>query len=324
MTPAALLQRWLDRLRGGGVAVETPPPALSAAPPPPTGTPLLAIDEPAALAAQYPHEYPIAQAATRQVIERLPGLDLSSLARRSPSLAGYDWQSYLNCSLCRVVRFQKALREHVPPGGRVLDLGSYFGNMALASRAMGYAVDAIDSYRDYGAALAPFAQLQRDAGIGVFDFSEVTDIISIRGAAAYDAVMCAGVIEHIPHTPRLLLESIRRVLNGGGTLILDTPNLAYLYKRRALLDGDSVFAPISQQFYTEVPFEGHHREYTVAEVEWILNAAGFDCVTLETFNYSMFGQSQLTADDAVYYYAMQADPTLREVIFAVGRRRPDV
>ncbi len=298
---------------------ETPSPQ-----PPLDESPLrLTLDEPAALATQYAEEYPIAQTATQQVIARLPGVDLSPLARRSPSLAGYDWNSYLHCSLCRVVRFQRALRNYVPAGGRVLDLGSYFGNIALASRALGFEVDAIDAYRDYGPALAPFAELQRDAGIGVFDFSDVRDISEIRGRGAYDGVICAGVIEHIPHTPRLLLEGIRDVLKPGGVLVLDTPNLAYLYKRRALLQGESIFAPIAQQFHTELPFEGHHREYTSSEVEWMLDAAGFDRVALETFNYSMFGHSALAGDDVAYYQAMQADPSLREVIFAVARRRAD-
>ena len=149
MTPSSLLQRWLDLVRGGAAAVE-PVPAAPAAPAPqaPPVPPRLAIDEPAALAAEYPEEYPIAQAVTQQVMLRLPGLDLSPLARRSPSLAGYDWTSYLHCSLCRIVRFQRALRDHVPAGGRVLDLGSYFGNVALAARALGFSVDAIDSYRE--------------------------------------------------------------------------------------------------------------------------------------------------------------------------------
>ena len=321
MTAGSLLQQWLDRLRRGGAAVE--PEAAQPAPPVAPSPPRLVLDEPAALAAQYAVEYPIAQAITQQVMQRLPGLDLAPLARRSPSLAGYDWSSYLHCSQCRIVRFQRALRDHVPAGGRVLDLGSYFGNIALASRAFGFEVDAIDSYRDYGAALAPFVALQRDSGIGVFDFSDVADISAIRGSGAYDAVICAGVIEHIPHTPRLLLDGIRRAVRVGGVLILDTPNLGYLYKRRALLEGESVFAPIAQQFYTELPFEGHHREYTIGEVEWMLNAAGFDRIALDTFNYSLFTLPELVADDVAYYHAMQADPALREVIFAVGRRRAD-
>src|SRR5688572_25656021 len=106
MTPSALLQRWLNLVRGGAAAVE-PVPAAPAAPAPqaPPVPARLAIDEPAALASQYSEEYPIARAVTQQVIQRLPGLDLSPLARRSPSLAGYDWTSYLQCSQCRIVRF---------------------------------------------------------------------------------------------------------------------------------------------------------------------------------------------------------------------------
>ena len=304
------------------MAVAAPPaPAATAAA---AATPAsLAIDERAALAAEYADELANAQAATDRVIERLSGVDFSSLARRSPSLAGYDWNSYLSCSLCRVVRFQRALRTHVPSAGRVLDVGSYFGNISLAVRGLGFGVDAVDSYRDYGAALAQFVELQRDAGVAVFDFADVADLSAIRGPGAYDAVVCGGVIEHIPHTPRLLLEGIRGVLKPGGILVLDTPNLAYLYKRLALLEGQSVFAPIAQQFHTELPFEGHHREYTVAEVEWLLNEAGFERLALETFNYSMFAQTELVADHVAYYRAMQDDATLREVIFAIARRRAD-
>ena len=98
MTAGSLLQRWLDRLRGTDIAVAPPPaPAVT---PGPGGTPTtLAIDERAALAAEYADELANAQSATDQVIERLPGVDFSPLARRSPSLAGYDWNSYVSCSL---------------------------------------------------------------------------------------------------------------------------------------------------------------------------------------------------------------------------------
>ena len=92
-------------------------------------------------------------------------------------------------------------------------------------------------------------------------------------------MLCMGVIEHIPHTPRLLLDTLTRVLKPGGILILDTPNLAYLYKRLALLDGGTIFCPMAQQYYTELPFEGHHREYIVDEIAWMLNAAGHEPIS---------------------------------------------
>lgn len=277
------------------------------------------IDIHTALAASHPEELRLAEAVTSRVAAAIDGVDLSVLARRSPSLKGYDWPGYLRCSLCRLVRFQRALTAHAPSGGRVLDFGSYFGNFALSANALGFRVDAVDAYAEYGAAMASVAALQRAEGVAVHDFADTGYDLAALGTHGYDAVFCAGVIEHIPHTPRLLLETLTRALKPGGVLVLDTPNLAYLYKRLALLDGRSVFAPIADQYGTELPFEGHHREYTVDELQWMLRAAGHTMLSVETFNYSLFGLTELTGADAAYFREMEADPTLREVILTVSR-----
>ena len=297
----ASLERWMSRLND-------------------TTTSTLELDLGSMLSQSFPAEYPIAAATTATVLARLGAADLAPLARHSPSLAGYDWANYLRCSLCRVVRVQKAIAAAVPAGGRVLDYGSYFGNFGLAVNAMGYRVEAVDSYQQYGDALAPWLALQREAGIVAHDFADTGYDLSSLGARSYDAIICAGVIEHIPHTPRRLLETLTSMLKPSGVLVLDTPNLGYLYKRLALLDGQSIFAPISQQYFTEVPFEGHHREYTVAELEWLLKAVGHEIVSMETFNYSVFGQSRLEGEHLAYYLEMEADPSLRELIVSVSRR----
>jgi 2-polyprenyl-3-methyl-5-hydroxy-6-metoxy-1,4-benzoquinol methylase len=277
------------------------------------------IDLPATLSAHYPEEYPLARAATEQVLAAFKGVDLDQLAKQSPSLKGYDWTNYLRCSQCRIVRFHRALAQHLPAGARVLDFGSYFGNFGLALTSAGFRVDAIDSYATYGDALARAVDLQRSIGISIHDFSKVGYDLAGLAPHSFDAVVCAGVIEHMAHTPRLLLESLTRVLKPGGIMVMDTPNLAYLYKRLALLDGRSVFPPIADQFYTQIPFEGHHREYVVSELEWILKAAGHEVLSVEVYNYSLYGLKELTGDDAIYFREMEADPTLREVILTVSR-----
>ena len=281
---------------------------------------VLELDMTATLSAAFPAEYPLAARVTDAVLAPLGQTDLASLARHSPSLKGFEWSYYLRCSACRVVRVQHALALHVPPGGRVLDVGSYFGNFSLAAQAMGFAVEAVDGYAAYDKALAPWEALQREAGIVVHDFINTGYDLGTLGRGRFDAVICGGVVEHIPHTPRMLLETVTSVLRPGGVLILDTPNLAYLYKRLALLEGQSIFAPIAQQYYTELPFEGHHREYTVAEVDWMLQAVGHEVVSIETFNYSAFGQPRLSGDALQYHREMEADPSLREIILAVSRR----
>jgi 2-polyprenyl-3-methyl-5-hydroxy-6-metoxy-1,4-benzoquinol methylase len=286
---------------------------------PPASPERMPIDRAAALSASFSAEFPIAEAATDRILKAVAGVDLAALATRSPGLAGFDWDGYLRCSVARVVRVQRVLRERVQPNGQVLDFGSYFGNFALACRASGYRVDAIDAYGEYGAALAPCIALLREAGVGVHDFADAGPGLP-QLASRYDAVICAGVIEHIPHTPRLVLRAIHSALRPGGVLVLDTPNLAYLYRRLALVNGDTIFTPIAQQFYTDLPFEGHHREYTTDEVRWMLNASGFDVLAVETFNYSVFAQSALTGVHVAYAREMDADPSLREIILAVGVR----
>ena len=310
---------FLDRLKRRFTGTDEPPAAVVEVPAVPEPPLRVVIDLPATLSAAYPAEYPLASAATERVLSASSGVDLDQLANQSPSLKGYDWASYLRCSQCRIVRFQRALTQHLPAGARVLDFGSYFGNFGLTLAAAGFRVEAIDSYETYGAALANAVELQRSAGIVVHDFSKVGHDLGHLEPHAYDAVLCAGVIEHMAHTPRLLLESLTRVLRPGGILVLDTPNLGYLYKRLALLDGRSVFPPIADQYYTQIPFEGHHREYVVEELEWMLNAAGHTVLSVETFNYSVFGLTELTGDEALYFREMESDPTLREVIITVSR-----
>jgi SAM-dependent methyltransferase len=128
------------------------------------------------------------------------------------------------------------------------------------------------------------------------------------------------VVEHIPHTPRPLLESIDRLLAPGGVLVMDTPNLAYLYNRLKLSRGESIMAPLRSQYYTELPFEGHHREYTEDEVRWMLEQLGHEDVAITTFNYSIYGLESVSGDDLINLRRMEADPALREIILSRSRK----
>ena len=52
-----------------------------------------------------------------------------------------------------------------------------------------------------------------------------------------------------------------------------------------------------------------------------LLAAGQEILSIDTFNYSVFGQSQLQGEHVAYYREMEADPALREIIFSVSERK---
>jgi 2-polyprenyl-3-methyl-5-hydroxy-6-metoxy-1,4-benzoquinol methylase len=246
---------------------------------------------------------------------------LDTLARRSPALAGFDWRVYLRMSAIRVLRTHRALTAAGVASGRVLDFGAYFCNFSLYLAAKGYTVDALDAFGEYAPALGALAPMLAAAGVRQLDFADLDADLSGLASGTYDAVLLMGVVEHIPHTPRPVLEAVDRCLRPGGVLVLDTPNLAYEYNRIRLAAGESIHYPLARQYWTEIPFEGHHREYTTAEVLWMLEQIGHEVLACDHFNYSIHALAELTGADAERYHAMEADPLRREIIMTVSRKR---
>jgi 2-polyprenyl-3-methyl-5-hydroxy-6-metoxy-1,4-benzoquinol methylase len=281
----------------------------------------VAMNFPACLAADFAGYLP---AAVRAVDEVLAAIQRSSSFRpledRSPGLRGNDWSNYLRCSEARMVHAARLLDKHGTTQGRVLDYGAYFGNFSLMMRARGFEVDALDAFTSYRPSLDPVLDLLRQAGVRTMDFDEAGRELERLEADRYDVVMCMGVIEHIPHTPRTLLDALRRVVKPGGVIVMDTPNLAQLSNRQRLARGEAVMTPIEIQYHATIPFEGHHREYTADEMAWMMHAAGLQLLALDLFNYSAYGHDHLTGRDAINFWRMIATPEMRELVMVVARK----
>ena len=91
-----------------------------------------------------------------------------------------------------------------------------------------------------------------------------------------------------------------------------------------LSQGFSIHLPIHQQYYTEVPFEGHNREYTKDEIAWLLRNINHNILELELFNYSIFGKNDYSEDDKVILKKMEDDENLREIIFSVSQKNKKI
>jgi hypothetical protein len=77
------------------------------------------------------------------------------------------------------------------------------------------------------------------------------------------------------------------------------------------------------QYYATLPFEGHHREYTGAEVVWMVQQLRHRVLLTDLYNYSAYGHGVLTGRDVTNHWRMVADPTMRELILVASQKLHD-
>jgi len=163
-----------------------------------------------------------------------------------------------------------------PPGSSppsLLDVGAQAGSLAIYAAELGCRVAAVD-YGPYAKTYRPLAMARGvdyrecDLGAGRLPF----------GDREFDFVSYTDVLEHHSFSSKRVLRELHRVLVPGGQLFLLTPNHASLYNRCKLLLGRSVNDDLNYFFDTcadDAVYDGHHREYTRAEVKTILQRTGF-------------------------------------------------
>jgi SAM-dependent methyltransferase len=164
----------------------------------------------------------------------------------------------------------------------LLDVGGQFGALAIYAAQLGCRAAAVD----YGPLAKAYREIAAEHGV---DYREC-DLGSERlpfPDDAFDFVSYTDVIEHHSFSPKRVLQEIHRVLVPGGQVILLTPNHASIYNRLKLLCGRSVHDDLDYFFDSssgDAVYDGHHREYTRAEVKTILQRTGFqvkDCRVIE-------------------------------------------
>jgi SAM-dependent methyltransferase len=226
------------------------------------------------------------QQCVTEMVERMPE-DWSAFAKHNVGWRKdrFDAEGYLRMS---AERYWRVYRLIASTGARsVLDVGGFLAAFPLALAQLGFDVAIAEHYEYYGGAFDRIAGHARGSGVRVIDM-DFTATIADRTTVfeRFDAVTCMAVAEHLAHSPRVLMENIRAALKAGGTLAFEVPNLAFWPKRYAfLVRGESVLAPMSDVYHSEVPFTGHHREYTISDARYVVGEAGLEVVREETFNY---------------------------------------
>lgn len=218
----------------------------------------------------------------------------------------------------RIFNLLEVLKKKQFHSGTILEIGSYFGSFSLALQKLGYSVTAVDRYDNYGNAFSKNIELMKEAGVQVVSVSRENEEKIISSLPTFDCVISCAVIEHIPHTPRLFLNLLKSKLKQSGIIALDTPNVARYWNRIGMCLGKSPYQSISDQFYCEIPYEGHHREYTGNELIWMLEQLGFKNIDLCYFDYNCLQFDSLTSDHIKCLLSIIEDPEKSDTVLVCG------
>ena len=229
------------------------------------------------------------------------------------------FKGFLKQSTIRIYHTLLCLDYFRMENKKVLEVGSLFGFFSSVLKDLGNDVTAFDRYNDFNGALDNFCSDMKNQNINVIKSSEDKEEKDFEKLEKFDVIICMAVIEHIPHTPKYFLEKLRSKLKNGGLLILDTPNLTRLENRINLNNDISTFQNIRSQFNTDIPWEGHHREFTMSELIYILEELKFINIYNKRFDYHIFGKDRINQNEIHELSKKLIDDTMLDTNFIAGQ-----
>jgi len=266
--------------------------------------------------------------AVADVMPFLTADRLAVVARHNPGWdpSSFNPEEYLRNSETRYVT---ALETFARNGGsaeggqlRVLEVGGFMAAFPIALARVGVRTTLSEEYDYYYGAFDPLRDYAAAEGVEIWAL-DLTEPLEELPAGRFDLVTAMAILEHLAHSPRTLLHNCRDLLADSGRFVADLPNIAYWPTRLGLLRGQSPLAPIAHVYDAQIPFTGHHREYTASELRAVLGWSGLAVDELLTFNYSRWPDRRLRA-------RLVADlprtwiPSMRELLMACARRGPEV
>lgn len=119
----------------------------------------------------------------------------------------------------RVPAFKAALSQHVPVGGRILDLGCGTGELARAMAVAGYPMTACDISEQM---LCSAIVRDQENAVDWVQLEPGWLMLPFR-SKTFDAVVASSVLEYVDD-PTAVLRECSRILRPGGTMLCTVPN----------------------------------------------------------------------------------------------------
>lgn len=222
----------------------------------------------------------------------------------------FNFKIYLQRSY---VRYKRIIQASHKNNATWLDVGALFPAFPIALAVLGYEVTVVEDFSFYPSEIEDSYKIIHDKfGITFINknFSNKDFILEKK----FDYISVLGVIEHLPYSPKIVLQNCIHNLSDEGTFFLDVPNLNYIGNIMRFVRGNHIQCPIDLLYESDIPFVGHHREYTIKDLLYILTQTGFQLRDVQFFNYS----SRYTLKTFIahsLFYLLQYIPQFRELIY---------
>lgn len=264
------------------------------------------------------------QQSVRDVLPFFSKDELRLIARHNPAWGPgrFDLAGYLGASQIRYAQALQLFNAARPAGPApettsVLDVGGFMAVFPLTLARCGVSVTLAEKYGYYAGAFDRLAEFLQAEGVAIVDEDFSDSEVDI--GARFDLVTNMAVLEHLASSPKQMLANLKQHMKPDGRLLLEVPNLAYWPKRIQLLRGHTIHPDIQTVFDAEIPFIGHHREYTMNDLRVLAQLGGFRLDDLVSFNYTPWLDRSLK-QRLFLIWPTRVFPSCREVLMAVLRQ----
>lgn len=194
-----------------------------------------------------------------------------------------DFRVYLEASS---IRFYKAYRLIAAEGNvrTICDIGGFWGVWPLTLKTLGYDATLTESLKYYSGSFNPLFDFIAGKGIEIIDYDPFEPGSS--PPRKYDFITVMAVLEHYPHSLKTFMENVTAMMAPEGRIYIEVPNIALWMKRVKFLFGRTPLVPLTDIFLSEIPFIGHHHEFTITELRDLARLSGLRVISEEFYNYS--------------------------------------
>jgi 2-polyprenyl-3-methyl-5-hydroxy-6-metoxy-1,4-benzoquinol methylase len=236
--------------------------------------------------------------------------DAISRHNRGWAVSNFDFHQYFKMSS---IRYYYAYRDIDHGRGKnVCDVGGFWGIFPITLIRAGFQVTMTESLQYYGTNFDRLFEFIREQGVEIIDYDPFQAGNPLP--KKFDAVTVMAVLEHYPHSLKIFMDNIKSMLNTGGSIYIEVPNIAYWPKRLAFLLGRSPLVPIDVIYDSEVPFTGHHHEFEKKELDILLQRNELKILEEHFYSYSAYKNVHDLVKDPLGFLINSIFKKSREVI----------